>query len=162
MHRTRTTARILVGAAVAALAGCVSVDAPPPAPTPSPAPAAGVAGPARDVAPQIVEGPAREALEAALPTRPPSTPPRAAPPSGQPRRAVSPPRAQTPHPTSAPERGERARPAARPDLFRLPRLTGPAHDPSVTDVDVCDLGERYGGWAPGSDQARICQGAYGR
>ncbi|MFK0215694.1 hypothetical protein [Streptomyces sp. NPDC090298] len=162
MHGTRTTAKILVGAAVAALAGCVSVDAPPSAPTPSPAPAAGVAGPARDVAPQIVEGPAREALEAALPTRPPSTPPRVAPPSGQPRRAAAPPRAQNLHPTSAPERGERARPAARPDLSGLPQLTGPTHDPSVTDVDVCDLGERYGGWAPGSDQARICQGAYGR
>ncbi|MFD3997734.1 hypothetical protein [Streptomyces sp. NPDC058583] len=68
MHGTRTTAKILVGAAVAALAGCVSVDTPPPAPVP--APAAETVRPGQDVAPQIVEGPALEALEAALPAPP--------------------------------------------------------------------------------------------
>ncbi|MFD8209701.1 hypothetical protein ACFV2S_25295 [Streptomyces sp. NPDC059695] len=162
MHGTRTTAKILVGAAVAALAGCVSVDAPPSVPTPSPAPAPDTVRPARDAAPQIVEGPAREALEAALPTGPPSPAPRATPPSGQHRRTAVPPRAQAPHPASVPERRERPRPAARPDPPGLPRLTGLPGHPAVTHVDVCDLGERYGGWAPGSDQARICQGAYGR
>ncbi|MFE7514236.1 hypothetical protein ACFU8I_23860, partial [Streptomyces sp. NPDC057540] len=110
-------------------------------------------------APPIVVGPARVALEAALPTRPPSPAPRATPPSGQPRRTAVPPRAQASHPASVPERRERPRPAARPEL---PRLTGLPEHPAVTHVDVCDLGERYGGWAPGSDRARICQGAYGR
>ncbi|MFE7600077.1 hypothetical protein [Streptomyces sp. NPDC057494] len=162
MHGTRTTAKILVGAAVAALAGCVSVDAPPSAPTPSPAPVTDTVRPAGDVAPQIVEGPAREALEAALPTRPPSPAPRATPPSGQHRRAATPPRAQAPQPASVPERREGPRPAARPDLPALPELRGLPRNPPVTLVDVCDLGERYGGWTPGSDQARICQGAYGR
>ncbi|MFE7516371.1 hypothetical protein ACFU8I_34855, partial [Streptomyces sp. NPDC057540] len=73
MHGTRTTAKILVGAAVAALAGCVSVDAPPsvPAPSPAPAPAPDTVRPARDAAPHIVEGAGRVALGAAITTRPP-------------------------------------------------------------------------------------------
>ncbi len=50
---------------MAALTGCVSVDAPPVAP--APAPAAEPVRPGKGVAPQIVDGPAREALEAALP-----------------------------------------------------------------------------------------------
>ncbi|MFJ4868098.1 hypothetical protein [Streptomyces sp. NPDC088757] len=53
---------------MAALTGCVSVDAPA---APAPAPAAEPARPGREVAPQIVDGPAREALEAALPAPPP-------------------------------------------------------------------------------------------
>ncbi|MFH8624270.1 hypothetical protein ACH4A8_20710 [Streptomyces vietnamensis] len=164
MHGTRTTAKILVGAAVAALAGCVSVDAPPTAPTvaPAPAPAADTVRPDQDVAPQIVEGPAREALEAALPAPPPSATPRASPPAGQHRRTVTPPRPEAPHPDPAPKRRERPRPAARPDLPELPELRGLPTDPPVSRADVCDLGERYGGWAPGSDQARICHGTYGR
>ncbi|MEU0400002.1 hypothetical protein ABZ318_07100 [Streptomyces sp. NPDC006197] len=161
MHGTRTTAKILVGAAVAALAGCVSVDAPPTAPTPVPAPAADTA-PAQDVAPQIVEGPAREALEAALPAPPPSAAPRVTSPAGQHRRAAAPPRPEKPHPAPVPRQREHPRPAARPDLPVPPELTGLPGNPPVSRADVCDLGERYGGWGPGSTQARICQGAYNR
>ncbi|MEU7388551.1 hypothetical protein [Streptomyces tanashiensis] len=165
MHGTRTTVKILVGAAVAALAGCVSVDAPPTAPTPAPAPAADTVRPAQDVAPQIVEGPAREALEAALPAPPASAAPRASPSAEHHRRAVTPPRPETPHPDPVPHRRERPRPTVRPDLPQPPglrelrRLPG---NPPVSRTDVCDLGERYGGWRPGSDPARICHGAYGR
>ncbi|MFF0561236.1 hypothetical protein ACH4ZU_19290 [Streptomyces sp. NPDC020472] len=151
--------KILVGAAVAALAGCVSVDAPPTAPVP--APAAGTV-PAQDVAPQIVEGPAREALEAALPAPPPSAAPRAAPPAGQHRRTVTPPRPEKPRPAPLPPQHERPRPAARPDLPALPELEGLPRNPPVSRADVCDLGERYGGWDRDSSQARICHGAYGR
>ncbi|SED83561.1 hypothetical protein [Streptomyces sp. TLI_105] len=161
MHGTRTTAKILVGAAVAALAGCVSVDAPPTAPAPVSAPAADTA-PAQDVAPQIVEGPAREALEAALPAPPPSAAPRATPPAGQHRRAVTPPRPERPHPAPVPRQREHPRPVARPDLPVLPELTELPRNPPVSRADVCDLGERYGGWDPDSAQARICHGAYGR
>ncbi|MGW5778035.1 hypothetical protein [Streptomyces sp. NPDC003863] len=161
MHGTRTTVKILVGAAVAALAGCVSVDAPPTAPAPASVPAADTA-PTQDVAPQIVEGPAREALEAALPAPPPSPAPRATPPSERHRQAV-PPRPAAPHHGSVPQRHERPRPAARPDLPVLPELTGRLPGkPPVSRDEVCDLGERYGGWAPGSGQSRICHGTYGR
>ncbi|MFF0426602.1 hypothetical protein ACFYUJ_19605 [Streptomyces sp. NPDC004520] len=162
MHGTRTTVKILVGAAVAALAGCVSVDAPPTAPTPAPAPAADTVRPAQDVAPQIVDGPAREALEAALPAPPPSAAPRATHPAEPHRRTAAPPRPEAPHPDPVPERRERPRPAARPDLPELPELRGLPVEPPVSRADVCELGERYGGWVPGSDQARICHGAYGR
>ncbi|MER5203243.1 hypothetical protein [Streptomyces sp. NPDC002825] len=161
MHGTRTTVKILVGAAVAALAGCVSVDATPTAPTPAPAPAADTAT-AQDVAPQIVEGPALEALEAALPAPPPSAAPRATPPAGQHRRTVTPPRQEAPHPESVPKRQGRPHPSARPDLPELPDLRGLPKDPPVSRDEVCDLGERYGGWDHGSDQARICHGTYGR
>ncbi|MET9745443.1 hypothetical protein ABZZ92_07015 [Streptomyces ardesiacus] len=29
-------------------------------------------------------------------------------------------------------------------------------------ADVCSLGKQYGGWRPGSPEARICEQAYGR
>ncbi|MCX4986944.1 hypothetical protein [Streptomyces sp. NBC_00572] len=160
MHGTRTTAKILVGAAVAALAGCVSVDAPPTAP--APAPAAETVRPAQDVAPQIVEGPAREALEAALPAPPPSARPRAAPTSEVHRRTVAPPRTEAPRKEAVPRQRERPHPAARQALPGLHGLSDLPKTPPVSRADVCDLGERYGGWAPGSDQSRICHGTYGR
>ncbi|MFJ8659405.1 hypothetical protein [Streptomyces sp. NPDC093795] len=164
MHGTRTTAKILVGAAVAALAGCVSVDAPPTAP--APAPVAETVRPAQDVAPQMIEGPAREALEAALPAPLPSAVPRAAPTSDVHRRAAPTPRAEARRPEAVPHQRarerERPRPTARPALPELPELTGLPKSPPVSRADVCELGERYGGWAPGSDPSRICHGTYGR
>ncbi|MFD3659027.1 hypothetical protein ACFWVF_00255 [Streptomyces sp. NPDC058659] len=172
MHGTRTTAKILVGAAVAALAGCASVDAPPTAPAPAPAAESSVL-PAQeqDVAPQIVEGPAREALEAALPAPPPSDapPPSAAPrvtplPAAVPerhRRTAAPPSPSAPRPTAAPRHRE-ARPEPWPAVPELPGLAELPKEPPRSRADVCDLGERYGGWDAGSDQARICHGTYGR
>ncbi|MGW4361558.1 hypothetical protein ACWEKU_22685, partial [Streptomyces californicus] len=59
MQRTRIAATLLAGLAVAAVSGCVSVE---PGAVPSPRP--GTAGPVQDVAPQVVQPPAREALEA--------------------------------------------------------------------------------------------------
>ncbi|MFE5907853.1 hypothetical protein ACFQ6B_01955 [Streptomyces wedmorensis] len=160
MHGTRTTAKILVGAAVAALAGCVSVDAPPTAPVP--APAAETVTPAPEVAPQIVEGPALEALEAALPAPPPSAAPRATPPPDEHRRAAAPHRSEAPRPDAVPPKREHPHPAARPGLPGLPDLSALPKDPRVPRPDVCDLGERYGGWDRKSDPSRICHGAYGR
>ncbi|MDX2560434.1 hypothetical protein PV371_12355 [Streptomyces sp. TX20-6-3] len=161
MHGTRTTARILVGAAVAALAGCVSVDTPPPAPVH--APVAETVRPGQDVAPQIVEGPALEALEAALPGPPPSAAPRATPSPEPRRREAAPPRPQAPRLESVPPQHERPRPETRPSLPELPAVpAGLPRNAPVSRADVCELGERYGGWAPGSDPSRICHGTYGR
>ncbi|MEU3690662.1 hypothetical protein [Streptomyces narbonensis] len=168
MHGTRTTAKILVGAAVAALTGCASVDAPPPAPSPAPV-AESSALPAQEVAPQIVEGPAREALEAALPAPPPS----AAPPSAasrptpapvpeRHRRAAATPQPPAPRPAATPRHREVPRPEPRPAVPDLPGLADLPKEPPRSRADVCDLGERYGGWDPRSDQARICHGTYGR
>ncbi|MER5310600.1 hypothetical protein ABT034_22745 [Streptomyces sp. NPDC002773] len=169
MHGTRTTAKILVGAAVAALAGCVSVDAPPTAPAPAPAAAETVRS-GQDVAPQMIEGPAREALEAALPAPPPPAAPRTAPTSDVHERAAPAPRAEAQPPEAVPRQREREhpRPTARPTLPELPEvpgvpdLTGLPRERPASRADVCELGERYGGWAPGSDQSRICHGTYGR
>ncbi|MER7621147.1 hypothetical protein [Streptomyces sp. NPDC126503] len=159
MH-TRTTAKILAGAAMAALAGCVAVDAPPPAPAPAPTPAASANAvrPAQGGAPQFVEGPAREALEAALPPAPPA--PRATPSVRPAPRAGQSPRAEAPRSAPAPRRPERPAPGrpALPDPPKLPE-TLPSIAPPVSRAEVCALGERYGGWAPGSDQARICRGS---
>ncbi|MCX5232294.1 hypothetical protein ABZY16_29595 [Streptomyces sp. NPDC006553] len=161
MHGTRTTAKILVGAAVAALAGCVSVDTPPTAPVPAPASAAETVRPGQDVAPQIVEGPALEALEAALPAPPPSATPRATPSPEARGREAAPPRPEAPRPESVPRQRERAE--TRPPLPELPaELAELPKNPPVSRADVCDLGERYGGWAPDSDPSRICHGTYGR
>ncbi|MFD9245023.1 hypothetical protein ACFV0D_24415 [Streptomyces sp. NPDC059556] len=161
MHGTRTTAKILVGAAVAALAGCVSVDTPPTAP--APASAAETVRPGQDVAPQIVEGPALEALEAALPAPPPSAVPRATASAETPGREAAAPRPEAARPQPLPRQPERPRPETRPPLPEPPgELAEPPKAPPLSRADVCDLGERYGGWAPGSDPSRICHGTYGR
>ncbi|MFE5797297.1 hypothetical protein ACFQ8C_32605 [Streptomyces sp. NPDC056503] len=172
MQGTRTPARLLAGAAVAvALTGCVAVDGPPQAPAPSPAPATDPVRPAQDVEPQIVlQGPAREALEAALPS-----PARgSAPPRGETRRATGhaappPPRAAAPSPSSPATARPTATPPARvsppaaPEARELERLAEQLREaPPVTGKDVCDLGERFGGWDPASVQAGLCRGAYGR
>lgn len=156
MHATRTTATFLVGAALAALTGCVSVDTPPPAPPPSPR----VSGPAQgvDVAPQIVEGPAREALEAALPAPPP--PSRRATPSPYQERRGSTVRNGTggERPSPVPQQRSRApkpRPPAPPRLPAVP-------EPPRSRAEVCELGGRYGGWHPDSPQATICRNTYAR
>ncbi|MFF5920225.1 hypothetical protein ACFY8C_18075 [Streptomyces flavochromogenes] len=161
MHGTRTTAKILVGAAVAALTGCVSVDGP--ATAPAPAPVAETVRPGQDVAPQIVEGPALDALEAALPTPPATGAARATPSPEARRREAAPPRTEAPRPESVPRQRERPRPETRPPLPELPaELAELPKNPPVSRGEVCDLGERYGGWAPDSDPSRICHGTYGR
>ncbi|MDN3296524.1 hypothetical protein QWM81_21225 [Streptomyces ficellus] len=157
MQRTRITAKVLATVAMAAVSGCVSVD-----PRPAPVPAAPETGrPAsQDVAPQIVEGPAREALEAALPP-PPAAPPRS-PSTGAPRRPPA--AAPSPDPPAAP-RAERPPRLPSPERIRerLPEFRPPS-PPSipVTAPDVCALGRGYGGWHPDSQEARICRETYGR
>ncbi|MFI0009700.1 hypothetical protein [Streptomyces globisporus] len=159
MQRTRITAKLLVGLAVTAVSGCVSVA---PGTVPSPPPGPGATGPAEDVAPQIVQPPAREGLEVVPdPSRPPARPSSPAPPA-----AGSPAEARPAGPAGTARPPERADPPQRRAPDRAPRA------PSVTvpaptrvpggGADVCALGRGYGGWPAGSPQARICSETYGR
>ncbi|MFE7138401.1 hypothetical protein ACFVAG_11685 [Streptomyces sp. NPDC057644] len=157
MQRNRITANLLVGLAVTAVSGCVSVA---PGPVPSPRPEA--TGPAQDVAPQVVQPPAREALEVVPdPSRPPARPSSTAPPA-----ADSPAEGRRTGPAGAARPRERADPPRPRTPLRVPGV------PSVTapalprgpggGADICALGRGYGGWPAGSPQARICSETYDR
>ncbi|WP_190094456.1 hypothetical protein [Streptomyces melanogenes] len=147
MHRTRTAVRLLVGVAALAVSGCVTVPrgpAPgPPAPLPQTSERAD-----RNVRPQIVQAPVREALDAALPPVPAPRAPAAAHRSPTPH----------PHPRARPAPA-RPRPAPHPAVPQVPHVPSPA--PLIGD-DVCDLGRSLGGWRPDSPEARICEGTYGK
>ncbi|WP_346656437.1 hypothetical protein [Streptomyces sp. H23] len=164
MHRTTTTATLLLTVAVSALTGCTTVSGPA-VDDPSGAGARSSAprpeGPAE---PRVVQAPAREALEMIAPS---PTPERA---TGEPRRTPPPAHRSAPHdPPATRAPGRSARPAApgptrapaapRP---RVPDLPGRADAGAGGKADVCSLGKRYGGWRPGSPEARICEQAYGR
>ena len=152
MHKTRTTVTLLAGVAMAALSGCMAVEPPPS--VPAPAPSGPVAPAGQDVAPQIVQGPAREALEAAMPD--PATP--------EARSAVERRRAEDGRAPARPRHDERPRPSA------VPKQQKPRHPvaepPGVPRVprdrgEVCALGQAYGGWSPDSPQAKLCRGHHG-
>ncbi|MFD9483128.1 hypothetical protein [Streptomyces sp. NPDC059991] len=148
MHRTRTTARLLAGVAALAVSGCVTVQHGP-APGPPAVPERPTSGQAdRNVRPQIVQAPVREALEAALPPAPAPRAPAAPPPSPAPH----------PHPRAHPA-PPRPHPAPRPAVPRVPHVPTPA---PITGDDVCDLGRSLGGWRPDSPEARICEETYGK
>ncbi|WP_078607447.1 hypothetical protein [Streptomyces flavidovirens] len=166
MHRTRTTVKILMGVAVSAVSatvtGCVAVE---PRPDTDPVPSADAAplSPGQDVKPQVVQAPAREALDAAL--RPskraaPRTEPRETPavrrtaPPAPPRRPAEVPAPVRPRAPAVPVPPEAAVPVPRV----LPSLPAP---PAGAGGDVCALGEGYGGWQHDSTQARICRQTYG-
>ncbi|MFJ3673187.1 hypothetical protein ACIPSE_42680 [Streptomyces sp. NPDC090106] len=163
MHRTTTTAALLVTVAVSALSGCVTVQRPPATGQPPAGPALSSAprpeGPAE---PQIVQAPAREALELMGPSEDakPSAPP-----------------AGPATPSAAARAPERAAPEARPERPRHP--VHPEHPgtregrqprvelPDVATAvpgnpDVCGLAKEYGGWRKDSAEARICEQTYQR
>ncbi|WP_432083279.1 hypothetical protein [Streptomyces sp. WAC 04229] len=169
MHRTRTTATLLVTVAVTALTGCTTVQGPAaadPASAGAPSLAPRPDGPAE---PRVVQAPAREALEMIGPS---PTPDRAArEPRGTEPPAAGPSQPEAPAARARPEQRPRpARPETPPRAER-PRVPGPdvpalPHAPSSgrdtgSNADVCSLGKRYGGWRPGSPEARICEQAYG-
>ncbi|MER5276932.1 hypothetical protein ABT025_14375 [Streptomyces sp. NPDC002809] len=148
MHQTRTTVKLLVGVAVTALSGCVSVQPQPSAPTRPES-----SRPAQDLAPQIVQPPARDMLEALPDPKPsPSASRRAAPapPPSARRDGPRPPQQHRPGPAAHPEPRRAAPPAP------VPALPAP-----VTGAGVCALGRGYGHWPAGSPQARICDSTYG-
>ncbi|MGR8011795.1 hypothetical protein [Streptomyces hypolithicus] len=172
MHRTRTVAMILAGVAASAVSGCVAV-APHTTPAPVPVPAVDTPQLAQNVEPQIVQAPAREALDAALPQAPGGAAPTAE------RRGTTEVR-RPPAPPAAPRHPAPARPAAEAPEAPAPRpappkattLPRPRALPSLPlpvagagqgpGAGVCALGEGYGGWAPDSPQTRICRDTYGR
>ncbi|MER6715151.1 hypothetical protein [Streptomyces sp. NPDC000877] len=174
VHRTTTTATLLVTVAVSALTGCVTVQHPP---VPGPP-----TGPSRPSAPQtagqaatqIVQAPAQEALQLIEESRRPeptpsesrvSTPAAASPERGRP---AAGPRADRPRP-ARPERPDRPEPAPRgpqrprPGLPDVPEsVRQDVHQNVPGGTDVCALGRRYGGWRADSPEATICQDTYGR
>ncbi|MFE0205491.1 hypothetical protein [Streptomyces sp. NPDC058985] len=169
MHRTRTTATLLVTVAVTALTGCTTVQGPAAA-DPAPAGARSLTprpdGPAE---PRVVQAPAREALEMIGPspapdraTREPrrTEPPAAGPPQQEaPAARTRPERRPRPARPGTPERTERPRVPA-PEAPALPQAPSSGQD-TGRNTDVCSLGKRYGGWRPGSPESRICEQAYG-
>ncbi|MFF3751995.1 hypothetical protein ACFYYH_16300 [Streptomyces sp. NPDC002018] len=158
MQRTRSAVMVLLGVAVTAVSGCVTVEARPvPLSVPRPGPSSGAPG-AGGAEPQIVQAPAREALEAIIPTRSPEPAPRTSPEPHRaaPERAAGPERPGS-RPVPAPARKERPRaPHERPEPRRAP---APDRAPP-TVADLCDLGETYGRWPTDSPQARICAQTY--
>lgn len=151
MHRTRNALKLMTALAAltvcGCLSGCVSVDART-TPAQRPAPPTRQHG---EVAPQVVQAPAREALDtltppdAPSPSLPPSPTP---PPKAEHRHAPRPhhhPRAEQPRHHPAAPRKQHPRPAPAP-----PAAGG-----------ICALGQGYGGWQADSPEARICREAYG-
>jgi len=162
VHRTTTAAALAVTVALSALTGCVTVQRPaapgPAAPSQPPAaPSDGRAGP------QVVQAPAREALEIAGPSSRPAEDP--ASPSSRGTPAGPAPAGPAPsgdHPRQRPRATPRpAQSSPRPpvDLSGLPEQV--RRDLRGTP-DLCGLGKRYGGWRADSPEAVICQNAYGR
>ncbi|MFJ9213989.1 hypothetical protein [Streptomyces sp. NPDC102264] len=154
---------ILMGVAVTAVSGCVAVEPhPSPGPSPRPETSSGIQGPGAPE-PLIIEAPAKEALEAAVPPPAPGAAPRSSAgarppaqdgsagrdrPAGQDRTKGP----ERPPATSRPERRAQDHPEER-------RHSAPSSAPSI--ADVCALGERYGKWPEDSPQARICRDTYG-
>ncbi|WP_240926121.1 hypothetical protein [Streptomyces sp. JB150] len=171
MHRTTTTAALLVTVAVSALSGCTTVRTPAPGPSaaPSPPPAAEPSGRA---APQVVQAPAREALDRVGPSprrttsaaeqhspTAPATASAPTAPTAAPRTGPRPERQRPQHPHHPQHREPRTAKPPRTNVPAVPDLgkhipQGPAH--------VCALGRTYGGWQPGSPESTICDNTYGR
>ncbi|MBL1083001.1 hypothetical protein JK359_13580 [Streptomyces actinomycinicus] len=156
MHRTTTTAALLVTVAVSALSGCVTVQRPAvPEPQPDSAPSQPTAPrPEGGAQPRVVQAPVREALEMAVPSRRPGP----STPSARHRPPATP---EATHRRPAP--AEAPRPAPRPGPTGRPVTDTPGPVPAVPGApDVCALGRTYGGWHQDSPEARICAQAYGR
>ncbi|AZQ33285.1 hypothetical protein EJ357_07335 [Streptomyces cyaneochromogenes] len=168
MHRTTTTATLLVTVAVTALSGCTTVQGPKPpgprVPTPSqpPAPRPGV-----PTERPVVQSPAREALTLIDPSgRPdptPSTAHSASPAAELPAKGHPAPRSHPHRPR--PERHEPHRPAADPPKrppAKIPDVPEPIHPEAPKNADVCALGRKYGKWRADSPESRICDQTYGQ
>lgn len=163
VHRTTTTAALLVTVAVSALTGCTTVQGPPSADPSAAGAHASAPHPDSPVDPRAVQAPAREALEMIGPSqipghasgKPRGTTPPAAPPPPRPPAAGAGQQPLPGHP-EAPKGAEGARPP-----LQVPKLPGTSGKDTGKNADVCSLGKKYGGWRPGSPEARICDQAYG-
>ncbi|MER8223121.1 hypothetical protein ABTZ58_21560 [Streptomyces sp. NPDC094143] len=175
MHRTTTTATLLVTVAVSALAGCTTVrqpSAPGPAAAPSRPP---LPQPDGRTQTQIVQAPAREALQlieegprrpkpATAGSGPSATPPtappavgseRQRPPSGRHEAGTRPARPDRPDRPESPRRSPQRPRADLPDVSEPVRQDVRERVPDGTGV--CALGRRYGGWRADSPEATICR-----
>ncbi|MDW4906655.1 hypothetical protein RB628_15245 [Streptomyces sp. ADMS] len=166
MHRTTTTATLLVTVAVTALSGCVTIQHPT-APGPPPAPSQPSAPrPDGRAEPQIVQAPAREALELIGPDRVPTRAQRAPQAPGVPHRpaAVAPPPPPAAAPAPPPRRTKPKQRPPKPDRRHTqPRVEIPdVSRPVRENTDVCALGRKYGGWGKDAPQTVICKDAYKR
>ncbi|MEU3840280.1 hypothetical protein AB0E88_09635 [Streptomyces sp. NPDC028635] len=161
MHRTTTTATLLVTVAVWALCGCVTVQRPPASGPPVPSvrsASPSVPRPDGDAEQRVVQAPAREALEMVGPSRRPQP--------VKPPRPHHPAHTAPPAPTRPQHRHQQSRHHTSPPEHRRPQARR-GKVPAIPDVarrdgGVCALGEQYGGWRPDSPQARICKQTYGR
>ncbi|MGW1895587.1 hypothetical protein ACWCP6_35885 [Streptomyces sp. NPDC002004] len=151
MHRTTTTAALLLSVTVSALSGCVRVERSPAYGPPPAAARAETAQPNGRSEPQIVQAPAREALQQIRPSRRPAPRPATPTAPAQPSAPAS--------RTAAPQ----ASPAHRmPPAAERPSTAHPERPSMPRRADVCALGRRYGGWRPGSPESAICEHTYGR
>ncbi|MFF8935279.1 hypothetical protein ACF08O_11220 [Streptomyces paradoxus] len=169
MHRTTTTATLLLTVAVSALSGCTTVPHPP-APGPSAAPPRPSAPERQDAAePQNVQAPVREALQLI------EEPSRRPEPAASATRPAAPPEPGTPQPLhrdvrprpARPQHPEPARRGPQRSHADLPEGSASVRQDVETGVpngnaDVCALGRRYGGWRADSPEATICHATYGR
>ncbi|MFF4691206.1 hypothetical protein [Streptomyces sp. NPDC001307] len=153
MHRTTTTAALLVTVAVSALSGCVTVQRPaPPAPPRDTAPSLPTAPrPDGSAKPRTVQAPAQEALEMTGPSRHPKH----ATPATPQHTVAAPPVVR--RPPAAPPAPPRPREHPRRPQSPVPDL--PNAVPKAPNV--CALGRRYGGWRADSPEAEICERTYG-
>ncbi|WP_190199484.1 hypothetical protein [Streptomyces djakartensis] len=166
MHRTTTTATLLVTVAVSALSGCMTVHRPP-APGPPTTPSGPSARQPEGLAEtQAVQAPAREALELIEVSRRPEPAASQSRPSAP---AAAPPERTVP--SGAARQPRPVRPEPRPRNTHRPRVDVPDVSGTVRrdvrthvpdNADVCALGRRYGGWPADSPQATICRETYGR
>ncbi|MFF6780749.1 hypothetical protein [Streptomyces sp. NPDC012510] len=166
MHRPTTTATLLVTVAVSALTGCVTARQPSPPQAPPVPSLPSQPRPDGTTETQIVEAPAREALELIGPPRKPSPSasikPKAAPSTSA---TTPPPPPTAPKPTKArpaPVERHGPPPSESHPHVEVPPLpkTIPTQPPQ--NGDVCALGHKYGGWGKDTPQAAICKDVYGR
>lgn len=155
VHRTTTTATLLVTVALSALSGCVTVQRPP-VPGPAAAPSEpSVPRPDGRAGTQVVQAPVREALEMAEPSR-----------ERERRRTAPRPEATGEPSTQPPPSGPRAQappPEAHPRPHERPRVDLQDVEDAVRGkADVCALGRKYGAWQGDSPGAVLCRRAVGR
>ncbi|WP_328890161.1 hypothetical protein [Streptomyces sp. NBC_00316] len=149
MQRTRIAVKLLVGVAVTAVSGCVSVEH-----QPGHAPRPETSRPARDLAPQIARPPVRDTLESLPDPKPSAQASETAPGALSDTRRTGQRTRQGEHPG-----GVLPRPRQAPRVAPAPVPAMPASP--VTGADVCALGRGYGGWPAGSTPSRICEDSYG-
>jgi len=158
VHRTTTTAALLITVAVSALSGCTTVSGRPAPPPPS-----------ERTGPQAVQAPAQEALERVGSPRQrkrstPESPAPAATASTPGAPSAAPPLRSRPEPQRPQRLESRHSKQPRADI---PGLSGSARRNVTQQVpprrpDVCALGRAFGGWGFGSPESMICDKTYGR